>query len=252
MQRLEIPSEEEHIIVRLTEMIEADKIPYKNGETKNIFFLRSPYYLKKVIQIKDKLVEEFQQLKPLKRIRKSKKVEKVEEVKEIEIEQGDGVNEKDLEDFNKYIEEQRVNQPEPEPELEKQKRVRRTRQQMKEYREEQARIKKQEEQNEQEQEAIDKAFYNKVEKPEIKERKKLTYKERLDTNPTFKGERLDYLLEKITCPDCEAVITRSAVARHKLSQKHLLVVQNKNTTELINNIKIVENLMSQFKLGRTF
>ena len=47
MQRLEIPSEEEHIIVRLTEMIEADKIPYKNGETKNIFFLNISLLLEK-------------------------------------------------------------------------------------------------------------------------------------------------------------------------------------------------------------
>lgn len=72
MERHDIEADEEYIIPRLIELMTKNKIKFKNGNTQNIFYFRSKYYLKKMLALKDSILQEFEDLKPVKRNRKTK------------------------------------------------------------------------------------------------------------------------------------------------------------------------------------
>lgn len=83
----------------------------------------------------------------------------------------------------------------------------------------------------------------KLKKPEERA-KVMTFKERLDNDPEYKQQQLDYLSGLVKCPVCGVTICRGAVSKHRRSKRHLEKVEAHNDKAIIANIgKMLELLL---------
>jgi len=57
---------------------------------------------------------------------------------------------------------------------------------------------------------------------DFRDKQKAYMKEKYHSDPDFKTKHNAYMTEKITCPDCNSVISRSNKTHHLQSKKHLL------------------------------